>query len=205
MSTVGVLCTAAQPLLDAALAHDAEARARLRRLDGAVLGVEVTGLGWHIHAVADDEQLRLTAEPPQSPDATIAGPPASLARLGALGGTQVLFGGSLRVGGDVRVAKAFKRLFDTLDPDWEEALARAFGDVAAHEAARLMRAAAAGSRRAGADRLRDLRAWLIDEVEALPAHHEAEAWMDRVDRLRADADRLAARVERLERHERDDP
>ena len=61
---------------------------------------------------------------------------AMIRRLGALGGTQVLFGGSLRVGGDVRVAKGFKRLFDTLDPDFEEALARVGGDVPAHETGR---------------------------------------------------------------------
>lgn len=203
MSTVGVFCSAARPLLDRALALDAEARARVRRLDGAVLEIEVTGLGWHVYAVADDDRLRLTAEPPRAADATIAGPPASLARLGALGGTQVLFGGSLQVRGDVHVAKAFKRLFDTLDPDWEEALARGLGDVPAHEAARLLRSAGAQGRRTGADRARDLRAWLIDEVEALPARHEVDAWMAGVDRMRADADRLGARVERLE-HRRDE-
>jgi ubiquinone biosynthesis protein UbiJ len=203
MSTVAVLCRAAQPLLDGALDLDAEARARVRRLDGAVLEVAVTGLGWRVYAVAEGERLRLTDEPPAAADATIAGPPASLARLGALGGTRVLFDGSLRVSGDVGAAKGFKRLFDTLDPDWEEALARAFGDVPAHQAARLLRQAGAEGRRAGVDRVRDLRAWLIDEIEALPARHEVTAWMDRVDRIRADADRLAARVERLERRHRD--
>jgi ubiquinone biosynthesis protein UbiJ len=205
MNAVDALCAAAQPLLDRALALDPDARARLRRLDGAVLEVHVTGLELCVYAVADDEHLRLTGTPPGEPDAHITGPPASLARLGALGDAQVLFGGSLRVGGDVRVAKGFKRLFDTLDPDWEEALARAFGDVPAHEAARLLRAAAAQGRRTGGDRLLDLRAWLIDEVEALPARAEVEAWMEEVDRIRADGDRLAARLARLERHRRDDP
>ncbi|MEF8833717.1 MAG: sterol-binding protein, partial [Halofilum sp. (in: g-proteobacteria)] len=114
-------------------------------------------------------------------------------------GTQVLFGGALRVAGDVQAAKAYKRLFDTLDPDWEEALARVMGDIPAHETARLLRHAGARASRIGADRRTDLRAWLVDEMEALPARAEVDDWMDRVDRLRADADRLAARVHRLER------
>ncbi len=204
MSTPQAVCAAVQPLLDRALGLDADARARLRRLDGAVLGVHVTGLDWHLYAVAEGERLRLVADPPREADATIAGPPASLARLGALGGTRVLFGGSLRVSGNVAVAKGFKRLADTLDPDWEEALARALGDVPAHEAARLLRAAVVEGRRAGGDRVRDLRAWLIDEVEALPARYEVEEWLSAVDRLRADGDRLAARVRRLERWGGDD-
>jgi ubiquinone biosynthesis protein UbiJ len=199
MTLVGRICRAVEPVFESALALDDAARGRVERLEGKVLEIHVTGLDWHIHLVPAAGRLLLTDDPETPPAATIAGPPASLAMLATTGGTQVLFGGSLHVRGDVQVAKAYKRLFDTLDPDWEEALARVMGDIPAHETARLLRAAGTRATRIGTDRRADLRAWLIDEMEALPARAEVDDWMDAVDRLRADADRLAARVQRLER------
>jgi len=200
MTLVGRICRAVEPLFEGALALDAAARGRVERLEGKGLEIHITGLDWHIHLVPAAGRLLLTDDPETPAAATIAGPPASLARLTTTGGTQVLFGAALRVAGDVQVAKAYKRLFDTLDPDWEEALARVMGDIPAHETARLLRHAGTRAARIGADRRTDLRAWLIDELEALPARAEVDEWMDAVDRLRADADRLAARLTRIERH-----
>jgi ubiquinone biosynthesis protein UbiJ len=200
MSSVAIVGRALEPALNAALALDPAARQRVERLDGAVLGVHVVGVDWTFHVTPDAGRLHLAGPGERAAAATISGPPASLARLATAGGTQVLFGGALHVRGDVRVAKAYKRLFDTLDPDWEEALARALGDIPAHEAARVVRAAGARGRRLLADRRSDLRAWLVDELEALPARAEVDTWMAAVDEARADADRLAARVARLERH-----
>ncbi|MDZ7748200.1 MAG: RDD family protein [Halofilum sp. (in: g-proteobacteria)] len=76
-----------------------------------------------------------------------------------------------------------------------------------HRRARVRRAAhglAAWLRRAGAGRRDDLRAWLVDEIEALPARAEVDEWLAAIDRLRVDADRLAARLARLERGRGDD-
>lgn len=201
----GRICRALEPVFEGALALDEVARGRVERLEGKGLEIHVTGLDWHIHLVPTAGRLLLTDDPETPPAATIAGPPASLACLTTTGGTQVLFGGTLHVSGDVQAAKAYKRLFDTLDPDWEEALARVVGDIPAHETARLLRAAGTRATRVGADRRTDLRAWLVDELEALPARTEVDDWMDAVDRLRADADRLAARVRRLERYGDGDP
>lgn len=191
---------ALQPALDAALALDPEARARVARLEGAVLEVQVTGLGISVFARPRDGHLQLAATSIEPAAARIAGPPASLAALATAGGTRVLFSGALEVSGDVAVAKAYKRLFDTLDPDWEEALARALGDVPAHEAGRVLRGLAARGGRAWRGRRADVAAWLVDELEALPARAEVDAWLAAVDRLRADTDRLGARLARLERH-----
>lgn len=205
MTLIGRICRAVEPVFERALAFDEAARGRVERLEGQGLEIHVTGLDWHIHLVPAAGRLLLTDDPETPPAATIAGPPASLVALATTGGTRVLFGGTLYVSGDVQVAKAYKRLFDTLDPDREEALARVMGDIPAHETARLLRAAGSRASRIGADRRTDLRAWLIDELEALPARAEIDDWMNAVDRLRADADRLAARVHRLERNGSGDP
>jgi len=199
MSFAAALAAALRPAVDTALALDPDAAARVERLGDAALEVHVTEPALTLYAIPDGRHVRIAATTDLPPVARIAGPPASLAMLATTAGTQALFGGHLRVTGDVQVAKAWKRLFDTLDPDWEEALARAVGDIPAHEAGRLARGLAAWGRRTADGRRDDLVAWLIDEMEFLPAPAEVDRWLDAVDRARADTERLAARVARLER------
>jgi len=193
------IAQAVDPALERLLRLDPDAQRRVAALQGHGLAIEITGLDRVLYLEPDGERLRVTAEASQQPAARITGSPASLARLAGAGGTRALFGGGLAVTGDVTVARAYKRLFDTLEPDWEEALARALGDSAGHQAGRLVRGASAWFQRARAGRADDLRAWLTDESEALPPRAEIERWFDAVDQLRHDGDRLAARVERLER------
>lgn len=196
-----------QPVINAAVEVDDEAGRRLDRMEGTTLALRITGTGlsFLLTPVAGRLEVRAAAAADEeAPAATISGPPASLARLSTTAGTRVLFGGSLHVEGDVAAAKEWKRLFDTLDPDWEEAFARIVGDIPAHEGARAARSLAEAVRHAIEGRRRDLRAWLVDEVEALPARAEVEEWLAAVDRIRADGDRLAARVARLERRRRGD-
>lgn len=197
------IASAVEPVVNAAIGLDEDAQRRVAALGEAVLELEVTGLGVSLFVAGAGDRLRITGGPGTPAAARISGPPASLARLSTTGGTRVLFSGSVHVEGDILVAKGYKRLFDTLDPDWEEALARVTGDIPAHETARAVHALTDGLRRALEGRRQDLRAWLIDEIEALPAPAEVDEWLAAVDRLRADGDRLAARVARLERRQRD--
>lgn len=185
--------------VNAAIALDVEAPGRLQRLSERPLAVEVRGIGITVFAQVDHDRLHLSTDAETPAVVRIAGPPASLAMLATRSGTGVLFSGSLHVTGDVVAAREWKRLFDRLDPDWEEALAQVVGDIPAHESARVAQAVRAWLRRAAKGRAADLRAWLIDEVAGVPAPREVDAWMEGVDDLRADADRLVARIARLER------
>jgi ubiquinone biosynthesis protein UbiJ len=202
--TGAAVAAALDPWLEAAQALDPDVRRRVEGLGEAILEVHVRGLGLTLYVVPADGRVRLAAAAPDEPAVRIEGPPASLARLATTGGTQVLFGGALSVEGDVTVAKAYKRLFDTLDPDWEEALAGIVGDIAAHELGRGAGGVRAWLARTAVGRRADLRAWLVDEAELAPARAETDAWLAEVDRLRADVDRLEARLARLEGRHRDE-
>lgn len=203
MSVSRWIAPVVETALNTAIELDEDAGARLERMRDGSLEVRVTGTGLNLFVAPAGDRVRVAAEPDGEVAVCISGPPASLARLATTAGTRVLFGGSLHVDGDVAAAKAWKRLFDTLDPDWEEAFARIAGDIPAHEGARAAHAVADAFRRAVEGRRQDLRAWLVDEVEALPAPAEVGEWLAAVDRLRADGDRLAARAARLERRSGD--
>jgi len=193
-----LVCAAVNPLLAGALRLDPDAQGRAAALEGHVLAIEITGIDLTVFVEPQGPTLQCVTEPAHEPATRIAGAPASLARLASQGGTRAMFSGDLAVTGDVTVARAYKRLFDTLDPDWEEAVARVVGDSAGRQVGRFAETGAAWLRRAWAGRAADIRAWLADETEVLPARGEIEHWFDGVDRVRHDADRLAARLTRLE-------
>ena len=199
MSGIDGALTAVAALLNHALELDADAPARVEALQGRDLEIAVEGTGLRIRVEAIGPRLHFALADDHPAAVRISGPPASLAALAGQEGVQVLFAGDLHVTGDVTAARAWKRLFDTLEPDWEEAVARIAGDIPAHEAGRVAAALATWARRMRAHRSADLRAWLVHELEILPARHELDAWSASVDRCRHDTERLAARIARLER------
>ena len=102
------------------------------------------------------------------------------------------------------MAQQVRRFFRDLDVDWEEGLATYLGDAPAHQIGRLVRGVRgwfAESRDAAG---RNLAEYLTEERRDLPPRAELDAFLDDVDRLRSDADRLAARVTLLEQRTRDD-
>jgi ubiquinone biosynthesis protein UbiJ len=97
----------------------------------------------------------------------------------------------------VALGQKMQRILAGLDLDWEEPLARAFGDPLGHELARAARAAFAWQRAALNTAGLNTAEYLKEELRLLPARYEVEAFLDGVDSLRADLDRLEARIRRL--------
>ncbi len=187
-----------ETLLETAIALDPGARGRIRALQGRSLGITVAGLGiaFSVHAADGALRLRSGAE---SADVRLRGGPWSLARLALSDGVRPLFAGLVAIEGDTEVAKRNKRVFDTLDIDWEEHLARWLGDFPAHRAVLALGALERWARRSGAVLNEDLGDWLREERELLGDARDARELHDAVEGLRADVDRLSARVARCER------
>jgi len=101
--------------------------------------------------------------------------------------------------GDVAYAQRFHAILRALEFDWEEQLSRLVGDVAAHQIGNLARGALSWGSQAAESLSRATTDYLQEEARDLPAPAEVERFMEGVDKLRGDCDRLAARVARLER------
>ena len=100
------------------------------------------------------------------------------------------------VSGDAETGQQFQRLIDALDIDWEEKLSRFIGDSAAHQVGSLLRGFRDFTRQ-GAERFGDnIREYLQEETEDLPRRREVNDFLDGVDALREDVDRLEARMQR---------
>jgi ubiquinone biosynthesis accessory factor UbiJ len=158
---------------------------------GAQLLVESTGVSVKLSTATPET---LASAPP---DATITGGPFSLLALSGSAPEAVLQRGDVRIDGDAELAQKFRELALLLSPDLEEELSLVLGDVAAHQVGRFARAAFGWTRQAAATSVRNFAEYLGHERRDLVPRSEAEQFLQGVDTLREDVDRLAARIDLL--------
>jgi len=196
MSTPSILCAAS---LESALNHllklDADTPARLARLNGAVVGIELTGPNLCLFLLPGQHDVQVVDEYAGVPAVLVRGTPASFLLL-ARGAAPEAAG--IEMVGDPLVAQSLQQLVRRLHPDWEEELSRLVGDVAAHQLGRAARGLRDWLRQARDTLLTDTAEYLHEESRALPDAGHTGALLDDVDTLRSDVDRLEARIRRLE-------
>ncbi|GAB4199671.1 MAG: SCP2 sterol-binding domain-containing protein [Wenzhouxiangellaceae bacterium] len=190
-----LLAATLETLINRLLAMDPGASESLSRLHNRVLGIALQGLGIDLFWTAVGEKMQVTAESENEPDTWIKGTPSALALLGQGGAARP---GAVQIQGDAELARAFQELFSRLDPDWEEALAQRFGDVLGHQLARQVRGAVDGLRRFGRDTAAMTADYLRDESRLLLSAAELEPFLEAVDDVRDECERLEARLKRLE-------
>ena len=176
---------------------DPETLRRLGDLQGRVICIEFRDLGKKLYLRPSDSGFRLSAQSDAAPAVTLRGTLATFARLGLGTQTETLKAGELEIEGDAALGQRLQRLFANLDLDWEEPLARLFGDPLGHGIGRAVRAAFAWQRQAFKTFGLNTAEYLQEEARLLPVRYEIEEFLNAVDVVRADADRLAARVQRL--------
>jgi ubiquinone biosynthesis protein UbiJ len=104
----------------------------------------------------------------------------------------------VRIEGDAEVAQKFRELLEQAQPDFEEELSRVIGDVAARQVANFARGFLDWGRKAGGSLATNVAEYLQEEGRDLPTRTEVEEFLSSVDQLRDDAERLEARLARIE-------
>jgi ubiquinone biosynthesis protein UbiJ len=171
----------------------------LAPLSGKVINIHLTPFDLQLFICPGENSMEILPSFEGKPDVTLSGSPLAFARMGlSANPRRALFSGDVIIEGDMTTARRFQSLFERLDIDWESLLARFAGPGIA---ARLI-----GDWRSTYDWGRDtLDTWEMnlaeywqEESRELPAEAEAGVFYEDVDTLRADYDRLEARVLRLE-------
>lgn len=191
-------------LIDGALDLDPETRGALAGLSGKVVDVEIAGAG-SLRVRIDGERVRIG--PRDGPggdlddaDVTIRGAPLSLLRFAFAGDREArILGDEVSLRGDIALATRLQQIAAKLDIDFEEAFARHLGDAPAHELVRAMRGLGGWLSGTGTALLEDASEYLRHEAAITPRRAEVDRFVNDVDDLRDDAERLEARVARLER------
>ena len=186
--------------LNRVVALDPEAQAALDTLDGRriELALESPALALSI-AVRD---RRLWVGPPETdsePDlglrATVGGLLSQLPFARREGAPPV---GKLRINGDAELARTVQKLAQRFDPDWDRPFAEVLGPILGPQAARLLREGLRTGRRVAGNLARDAAEFVVEESRDVVGKDELSAFHDDVDSLRDRAERLVARVGRLQ-------
>ena len=193
----GLLAMGAELALNASIKGSSAAQADLQLLAGKVITLELIGLPVKLYFLPQPGHLTVAADYHGETDIAVRAPAASL--VGAVLKRDDAPPKGMQISGDAETAQIFSRLLKQADLDWEELLSQYTGDVAAHQIGNVLR----GFRRWGRDaagRLgQDLAEYLQYESRDLPPRREVEAFLSGVDRLRDDAERLEARLQRAAR------
>ena len=199
MNAPAWLTAAVETALDRYLSLDPEVAARLARLNGKVLEVDVRGLDLHFYLLPAGHGIQVQGHYEGTPDACLRGAPFSLARL-ALSeqGRRTLFSGAVQMEGDTELGQQLQAILNAVDIDWEELLARYTGDVVAHQTGNAVRGAQHWADRTRESLTLDIADYLHEETRQVPARGEVERFVADVDTLRSDIERLAARIKRLQ-------
>jgi ubiquinone biosynthesis accessory factor UbiJ len=191
-----------ESLLNRNLAASSAARALCQRLDAKVLALHVDGVPLSVYFKSHGESMTLHTEHQGTPDATLSGSPLSLLRLAGPAPEAALRGGSVHIEGDAEVAQTFSELLKAAQPDLEEELSRVVGDVAAHQIGNVARSALRFARRAQDTLMQNVAEYLQEEGRDVPNRTEAEEFLQGVDKLRDDVERLEARLSLREKRQK---
>lgn len=198
MSASTWLAAAVETACNSALSLDPEVRASLGSLADKVIAVDLLGLNVQLYFLPHAQGVEVLSQYDGEPDTTLRGAPLSLLRLAfSFAPSDELFSGGAELLGDTHTGQAFQDILRALHLDWQELIARAFGDSVAHQAGRAAHATAAQTQHTTHTLEQDIHEYLIEEAGLLVNRHEVTAFLSEVDTLRSDADRLAARLRRL--------
>ncbi|MCB1761383.1 MAG: SCP2 sterol-binding domain-containing protein [Gammaproteobacteria bacterium] len=193
-----------EALLNSYLALDPVAREELAQLHGRTIALELTGVGLRLYLLPAPDGIKLLERFEGEPDCLLRGTPLALARMrDRRTSTKQLFSGEVVISGDTETAHRFAKVLGAIDIDWEEQLSKVTGDLIAHKVGNLFRAAGDWGVRARDTLAADADEYLKEELRLLPDRRELRRFLDDVDRLRDDAERMQARFVLLrERQER---
>ncbi|MDE2235839.1 MAG: SCP2 sterol-binding domain-containing protein [Gammaproteobacteria bacterium] len=181
--------------LNNALSGSNAAQQDLKQLQDKLIAMELREFPLKLYFFAQQSGLRVSGEHAGKPDMTVRA--ASFALLEAAIKRNEAPPRGIELNGDAETAQIFSRLLKRADLDWEELLSHYTGDVIAHQVGNLARSLNRWGRDVTARAGQDLAEYLVYESGVLPPRLEVEIFLDAVDQLRNDVDRLAARLQHI--------
>lgn len=196
-----VLLASIETAINAWLKLDEEALPRFNKLDGKIICLHITGLDIHLYFIPATTGIEVLGNYPEDGivDATIHGSPMSLMRLStAQNAGETLLKSDIEIEGDTRVAETFSAILREVDIDWEELLSKLVGDIFAHQTGQVVRSASDWFKESANAMQLNTGEYLSEETRMTPADSELAYYLDQVDDVRMDVDRLEARIKLLQ-------
>ena len=182
--------------INTAIAQDLQSKAKLEQFEQRCIAINISDFNKTIPVLFRQQKIQLTNELEQSADLTISGKALTLAKLGS--DPESLFSADIDIHGDVQFAKQLRDLLDGFDFDWEAQLAKVTGDTLSYPIAHTIRQFGNWARNSHHSLQQNTAEYLKEEIRILPDKSLINDYMAEIDRLRANSDRLEARIQRLQ-------
>ena len=195
-----VLLGALEAAANRVLHSDPDIAPKLERLHGKVMQLYISGLGVRVFALVSHGNIVFFDDFGGEADVSLSAPPLALLRMGLeqREGKSMLGNADMLLEGDMQIAQQFQSLIAALELDWEELLSQRVGDIAARQVGLLAEGFGRWLSRSQASVDMAVRDYIQEEVQHSPTRIEVSNFADDIDNIRMDADRLEARINRLE-------
>jgi len=189
-----------ETLLNQALRLDPHSLQALRKLAGKIIGLTINGLGLNITLFPNQQGIVVMGNYDGEMDVQVTGAPFTLLRLLLQTNTTLTSRGDTVVTGEIGTAQQFLQILRQLDIDWEEQFAQRLGDMPTHLISRLFKRTHHYARERLYSVQDNISEYLQEEGRILPAPAEMDDFLNAVDSLREDVERLEQRVRRLQKY-----
>jgi ubiquinone biosynthesis protein UbiJ len=197
MTHATALAAALEEALDLYLEQDPQALRQCGALNGKIIALEISGLGISLYFFPGSNGIQVMSRFEGEADTVLTASPLGLAKL-ALGSREdALFQGAVEIRGDTETGRQFQDLLANTDWDWEERVSHVTGDVIARQLGNLFRLSGKFIGESGRTLAQDITEYLQEEARWLPTRTEVNYFLNDIDELRSDVDRVDARVQRL--------
>jgi ubiquinone biosynthesis protein UbiJ len=188
---------AAESMINRSIGASSRAAALARRLDNTSLRIEVEYFA-PLRAVVHAGHCSLLNDD-LAADATLAGTAPELWSLLRGRTSAAAAAANVKIQGSAEIANLYRELLSAARPDPEEELSRWLGDLPARGVFGLARGVAGWSRHVRRTARDNVREYLEEESRDLVGTAELNGFLHAVDGVREAADRVEARLARLER------
>ena len=190
---------ALQTALNQALRLDENHPNTLNVMENKIIKMVVMPLHVSFFIRFNSNNVELLSEYEGYVDTTIHSSPLGLIRLSLLPASKVrsLFNDQIQVSGDVELGQHVKKLFDDIHIDWEGHLAQFTGDVVAYQIGSFFRQGKAIQHNVSQSLHDNFSEYLQEEFRVIPGAEEIEDFLNVVDGLSLDVERLEARINQL--------
>ena len=193
------LLLALEKSIETLLKMDPDTRERLDSISGKTVRVNVTAPSMSLLLSVSDGGVQLIQPDDHSEltvDTTISGSLSSLRSL--LNGNQAVYTGDVLIEGDIGVSQQLKQIIANIDPDWQDTISPFLGDGLTHRLDMAQARLGRWLERTRTSARMNSRDYLQEEAELVAPNSEVQWFCEQVDELRANVDRMTARLQRLE-------
>jgi len=197
----GILAAMLESAINRLLDLDDDTPARLDRLEGRMLQLDLEGVGITLFFAFNGRQVEVGTRSSYESDTVISGSPAALfamavpEEMGNWGSP----GSRVTITGDANLARDLERLFSRLDPDWEGRLSRIFGDVWGHQVASGLRAGMEQARGTAESAGSMLSEYIEQNQSPVIRREEFDEFAEEVEDTRQSMEQLEDRISSMEK------